>query len=62
LSVNRNIPEQEVRLRRLEEVGAAQFTGHVAGKRQNRRVVATGFLEAGNQMCAAGAGGTGTYR
>ncbi len=35
---------------------------HVAGKCQNRRVVASGFIEAGDQMGAARAGGAGTHR
>src|SRR5260370_32584979 len=34
---------------------------HVAGACEHRRMIAAGFIEAGDQMRAAGAGGTGTH-
>src|SRR4029077_9113768 len=61
LSVNRNIAEQEIRLGRLEEVGAAQFAWHVAGERENRRMITARLIEASDQVRAARTGRAGAY-
>src|ERR1700730_1366611 len=46
----------------LDEVDALQLARHVAGEGQNRRMVAAGFIEAGDQMRASGARGAGADR
>ena len=57
--IERHVAEQQIRLSRLDVVDAAELPRHVARQGQDRRVVARGFVEAGDQMCAAGAGGSG---
>ena len=44
------------------KIGALHLARHVVGERQHRRVVAARFIEAGDQMRAAGTGGAGTHR
>ena len=56
LGIERDVTEQQVWICRLEIVGALQLARHVPGDRENRRVVATCFIEAGDQMGAAGPG------
>jgi hypothetical protein len=43
------------------KIGALHLARHVVGERQHRRVVAARFIEAGDQMRAAGAGGAGAH-
>ena len=57
--IERHVAKQEVRLGRLDVVDAAELPRHVARQRQDRRVVARGFIEAGDQMRAARTGRTG---
>ena len=57
--VERNVAEQQIRLGRLDEVGAVHLARHVAGQRQNRRVIAARLIEAGDEMSAAGPGRAG---
>jgi hypothetical protein len=57
LGVERHVAEQQVRVGHLDEVDAAMDARHVAGEREDRRMVPRRFVEAGYQMRAAGAGG-----
>src|SRR5260370_39339818 len=61
LRVKRDVAEQQVGLGRLDEVGTLQLARHVAREREDRRMVAARFIEAGDEMRAAGTGRTGTY-
>jgi hypothetical protein len=60
--IERDVAEQQIGLGGLDEVGAVHLARHVARERQDRRVVAARFIEAGDQMRAAGAGGAGADR
>ena len=60
--VERDIAKQKIGRGCLDVVGALVLAHHVAGNRQDRRMVETGFIKAGDQMRAAGAGGTGAHR
>jgi hypothetical protein len=60
--IERNIAEKQVGLGRLDEVHPLHLAGHVTGERQHGGMVAGSFIEAGNQMRAAGARGAGTHR
>src|SRR5260370_22679030 len=61
LRVKRDVAEQQVGLGRLDEVGTLQLARHVAREREDRRMVAARFIEAGDEMPAAGTGRTRTY-
>jgi hypothetical protein len=52
--VQGDVAKQQIRLGRLDIVGAVHFSGHVARKRQYGRVVAARFVETGDEMTGAG--------
>src|SRR6185295_12484983 len=54
--------EEEIGLSRLNVVGAVHLPRHVAGERQDRRVIAARLVQARHEMRAAGAGGASAYR
>ena len=56
LGIERDITEQHVGICRLKIVDTLQLARHVAGERKNRRVIATCFIKAGDEMRAAGSG------
>ena len=60
--VERDVAEKQVGLGGLDEIGAVHLPWHVAGKGQDRRVVAARLIEAGDEMRAAGAGRAGADR
>ena len=53
LGIERDVTKQHIWIRRLKIVRALQLDRHVPGERKNRRVVATCFIEAGDEMVAA---------
>jgi len=57
--VERYVAKQEIGFGGLDEIGAVHLPRHVAGQRQHGCVVAARFVEACDQMVAAGAGGAG---
>jgi len=60
--IERDVAAKKIWLCRLEEVDPLHLARHVTGESQNGRMVAAGFIEAGNQMRAAGTRGAGTHR
>ena len=60
--VKRNIAEQQIGLGRLKEISAVHFARHVAGERQNGRMVAARFIKSGHEMRAARSGRAGADR
>jgi hypothetical protein len=56
VGIERDVTEEQVRIRRLEILGALHLARHVPGDRKNRRVFAACFVEAGDEMSAAGPG------
>src|ERR1700732_4705562 len=54
-----DVAEKKIWLCRLEEIDPLHFARHVTGESQNGRMVAAGFIEAGNQMRSAATCGAG---
>src|SRR6516162_8246986 len=59
--IEADIAEEQIRLSHLDIVCPAQLARHVAGKGQDRCMVAGCFIKAGNQVCAARTGRARTY-
>ena len=62
LRVERHVAEQQIGLGGLDVVGAVHLARHVARERQYRGVIPARFIQAGDEMGAAGTGRAGTDR
>src|SRR4051794_3497599 len=60
--VERDVAKQQIGLGRLDVVSAMELAWHVPGPCQHGGMVAAGFIEAGDEMVAAGSSRTGAHR